>query len=171
MFMVVVKMTRPHQPLLMKETNMNLIEALSIHTEDIIAEAMKGVRRAHLEHYNVDDPETLAKLHKLLALCSECTEKRNVIPMVRYAQGIAKERFASGFGFAEVQTTYNTLEEAIWSVLSKKLPAEEFVNSIWLVSSILGMGKDAMARSYVELTSKKSVPSLNYDALFRNALG
>lgn len=43
----------------------------------------------------------------------------------------------------------------------------DLAEAIGLLSTVLGFGKDAFAREYVSLASKRHVPSLDLSALFR----
>jgi hypothetical protein len=86
--------------------------------------------------------------------------------MVAHADSIARERFNAGYDLWEVQTAFNVLEEAIWLRLMKELPPAELPEALGLVSTILGIGKDTLARRYVSLAAKTKVTSLNLQSLF-----
>ena len=93
-------------------------------------------------------------------------KERNLGPMIAHADTVARERFASGFDLWEVQTAFNVLEETIWQRILAEMPAGEFARALGLVSTILGAGKDALARRYVALATKTRAPSLNLQSLF-----
>ena len=86
--------------------------------------------------------------------------------MIGYAEQIARERFDNGFDIGEVQTAFNVLEESMWRRLAGVTPPSEIVESLGLLSTVLGVGKDAFARTYVSLASKQHVPSLDLRAMF-----
>jgi hypothetical protein len=91
--------------------------------------------------------------------------------MIAHAQTIARERFASGFDLSEVQTAFNVLEEAIWRRILEGLPPVDYGEALGLVSTLLGAGKDALARTYVTLASKTKAPSLQLQHLFAGTEG
>jgi hypothetical protein len=70
-----------------------------------------------------------------------------------------------------VQTAYNVLEEAIWLRILKDLQPAQYAEALGLVSTVLGAGKDALARTYVSLASKAKAPSLNLQSLFAGSGG
>ena len=76
---------------------------------------------------------------------------------------------SAGFGIAEVQSAFNVLEEAIWHLVLAELPADELLESAGLVGTILGAGKDVLARAWVSLATSQHVPSLDLTALFEGA--
>ena len=90
-------------------------------------------------------------------------------PICEYAQHVAEERFDAGFGIAEVQSAFNVLEEAIWHVVLAQLPADDLLEAAGLVGTILGAGRDALARTWVSLATSQHVPSLDLTALFEGA--
>jgi hypothetical protein len=53
-----------------------------------------------------------------------------------------------------VQTALNVLEEAIWKQITKLMSPAEQAEALGLISSILGSGKDILARTYVSLAGK-----------------
>ncbi len=84
---------------------------------------------------------------------------------------LAGERFEAGFDIAEVQTAFNVLEEAIWRTVLSRLRPEELVEAAAQVGTVLGVGKDVLARRWVSLASHRHVPSLDVRALFGGATG
>ena len=87
-------------------------------------------------------------------------------PMIAYAQSLAEERFEAGYDLVEVQTAFNALEEASWRRVLADLDPTEFADALGLVSTLLGAGKDALARRYVSLAADTHAPSLDVRALF-----
>jgi hypothetical protein len=90
-------------------------------------------------------------------------------PICEYAEEVAKERFSAGFEISEVQTAFNVLEEAIWHVVIGRLPTENLVEATGLIGTVLGAGKDTLARTWVSLATSQRVPSLDLAALFEGA--
>jgi hypothetical protein len=96
----------------------------------------------------------------------EAAASRDVTAIAEYAHAVAEERFSAGYDLAEVQAAFNVLEEATWAQALAALPAEELAETLGSVSTILGCGKDALARRYVSLAAQGHAPSLNRRALF-----
>lgn len=149
---------------------MDLVAVLSAAHDDCLQEAVDALGRAHLKHYEASDPElSRRRLDDLFDLVLECLAKRTLGPIWEYAQHIAEERFDAGFGIAEVQSGFNVLEEAIWHVVLAQLPADDLFEAAGLVGTILGAGKDTLARTWVSLATSQHVPSLDLTALFEGA--
>ena len=109
-------------------------------------------------------------MQRLFDLTRETMLTRNAEAMVGYAGRIAEERFTAGFDLLEVQTAFNVLEEAIWSRVLKAMDPAEFAQAIGLVSTVLGLGKDALARAYVSQAAQVKAPAIDYKALFRGTV-
>ncbi|HTR82654.1 MAG TPA: hypothetical protein VMM58_13575 [Bacteroidota bacterium] len=151
---------------------MNLAELLSTQSSEILSDAETGISRAHLTHYEKSGEEnTRQRLKALYGLAVRAVKEKNLGPMVAHAETVARERFEAGFDLSEVQTAFNVLEEAIWKRILKNLPAEQFAEALGLVSTVLGAGKDMLARTYVSLASKSKVPSLDLHSLFSGTGG
>jgi hypothetical protein len=87
--------------------------------------------------------------------------------VVKYSEQIAEARFSSGFGIGEVQAGFNVLEESMWHHIVAGVAKEELAESLGLLTTVLGVGKDALARTYVSLASHEHVSSLDLRALFQ----
>jgi hypothetical protein len=133
---------------------------------------MRAMDRAHLKHYEEAGKEHIrARLKALCVLCTRGVKERNLGPMIAHADEIARERFSAGYDLWEVQTAFNVLEEVIWTRIIKELPPADYAEALGLVSTILGTGKDTLARRYVSLASKSKAPSLDLKALFNGTGG
>jgi hypothetical protein len=150
---------------------MNVHELLDRQKEDIVHEALLALGRCHLAHYEAEG-EAVARerLRRLFDLTRETMLSRNAEAMTRYATEVAEERFTSGFDLLEVQTAFNVLEEAIWTRVLKGMEPRDFAESIGLVGTVLGLGKDALARKYVSLATQIKAPSIDYKALFKGTV-
>ena len=82
------------------------------------------------------------------------------------ASRIATERFEEGFDIGEVQAAFNALEQSIWRRVVAETPPEDLAEATGLVGTVLGYGKDVLARTYVSLASQRHVRSLDLSALF-----
>jgi len=69
--------------------------------------------------------------------------------VITYAGKLADKRFEAGYDLGEVQTAFNALEEASWQRALADLDPSELADALGLVGTLLGAGKDALARRYV----------------------
>jgi len=145
----------------------NLVRLLKEKNNEVIVEAMEAIKRSHLRHNGAERPKkTEQLLKKLYALTLKSVEEKNVAPMIEYIEKIPRERFSHGYDIYEVQSAINILEEIIWSQILSKLPPIAYADALGMISTILGIGKDTMARTYISLASKKMTPYINYKVLF-----
>ncbi len=134
----------------------------------VLDEAFAALESSHHAHYQAaGEPLTRQRLTDLFDLVITAIRDRDLAPIVSYSHGVAEERFNAGFDISEVQTAFNSLEEAMWRCLVADEPRSELAEAIGLLSTVLGAGKDALARSYVSLAGQRHVPSLDLSALFR----
>ena len=141
---------------------MSLVESLRDAQDEVLSEASQALQRAHLVHYEAAGAEE--SRHRLEDLYDLTLE-----PICRFAETVSRGRFEAGFDIAEVQTAFNVLEEAIWHVVVSRLPAEDLAEATGLVGTVIGAGKDTLARTWVSLAAKRHVASLDLSALFRGA--
>ena len=111
--------------------------------------------------------EVQRRLEALFDIVFDCLSERRLDRIVRYAEQIAHDRFNAGVGIGEVQTAFNVLEESMWHHIVAGVPNEELAESLGLLTTVLGVGKDALARTYVSLASHEHVSSLDLRALFQ----
>lgn len=138
----------------------------------IVDDADSALARVHARHYEAAGAaETRRRLETLFERLVEAAGSRDVTAMAEYAQAVAEERFSAGYDLAEVQTAFNTLEEATWAQALATVPAEDLAETLGAVSTILGCGKDALARRYVSLAAQGHAPSLDQRALFAGTDG
>ena len=134
---------------------MTLIELLEKSGDKVVSEAIEEMQRARLKHYQYGGPETTRnKMDTLYNQITQSVKEKNLIPIVSYIEKIAEARFESGFELQEVQTAINVLEEGIWKQILAELPNEDQPKALALVSSIIGSGKDTLARTYVILSKE-----------------
>ena len=151
---------------------MSVHSFLRDHGNWILEEATASVGRSRLRHYDADGAVRIRKrLEELLSLTALAVADRNLAPMVAHAQGIAQQRYEAGFDLWEVQTAFNVLEEVIWGRMLELLPPEEQGEALGLVATVLGAGKDALARTYVSLATRTRTPALDLHALFAGTEG
>jgi hypothetical protein len=134
----------------------------------IVDEAVGSLERSNLAHYQEVGPqERRRRLQSLLDLVLTSLRERDLVPIHHYAEQVARERFAAGVDIQEVQTAFNVLEEVLWRRVVAAVPPEQLADDIGLVATVLGAGKDSLARTYVALATRHHVPSLDLTALFR----
>jgi hypothetical protein len=108
-----------------------------------------------------------ARLQTLYGLMVQCIKDRDLAAMISYAENLAQERYTAGFDLHEIQAAFNVLEEAIWQQIIKECSPAQLAEALGLISTVHGIGKDALARKYVSLASQTKAPSLNLQALFK----
>jgi hypothetical protein len=147
---------------------MDLVERLRAESDELVDQATAKLGRASLTHYDAAGPgPTRARLDELFGLLLTCLSTRTLTPIVTHSQWIAEERFHAGFGLEEVQVAFNVLEETLWLRLVKEVPTAELAEDLGLVATVLGAGKDQLARTYVSLATHDKAPSMDLRALFR----
>jgi len=140
---------------------------LTDEREVILSAAEVALARAHAQHYEMaGTDEVQRRLGSLLDQLVVGVARRDLTPIVEYGQQLAEERFAAGYDLTEVQTALNALEEAAWIRVIDRLNAGDYAEALGLISTVLGAGKDALARRYVSLAANTHAPSLDLRALF-----
>lgn len=151
---------------------MNLIQLLQERSTEIVDAACQAMARSHAKNYEKAGAEHIhQRIKALYVLTMRAVKERNLGPMVAHVETVARERYNAGYDLWEVQTAFNVLEESIWARIIKELPPSEFGEALGLVSTVLGAGKDTLARRYVSLASKTKAPSLNLQSLFSGSDG
>ena len=151
---------------------MDINQLLHDQSNDILSDAEAAIARARLAHYEKSGSEhTHQRLKALYTLTARAVKEKNLGPMIAHAETIARERFEAGFDLSEVQTAFNVLEEAIWVRILKNISPNDLAEALGLISTVLGAGKDTLARTYVSLASKTKAPSLNLQSLFAGTQG
>lgn len=151
---------------------MDLYQFLHDRSAEIIAEAEQAMLRAHLRNYEKEGSEALhQRLKALFVLTTRGVKERNLGPMISHSDTVARERFSAGYDLWEVQTAFNVLEEILWHKILRELPPAEYAQALGLVSTVLGTGKDTLARVYVTLASKSRTPTLDLRSLFTGTEG
>jgi hypothetical protein len=133
----------------------------------VLDEALAAMRRARLGHYETLGAEVVrARLEALYDAVREAVRTRHLAPIEDLGEKIAIERHGGGYSLAEVQTAFNVLEEVVWRRILSRMEPSQLAEAIGLTSTILGIGKDALARKYVALATKGKVSSLDLKSLF-----
>ncbi|MEW6509523.1 MAG: hypothetical protein AB1428_01050 [Bacteroidota bacterium] len=141
-------------------------------TAEILADAAAAMSRSHLRNYEKAGTEHVhQRLKALYVLTTRAVKERNLGPMIAHADAVARERYEAGYDIWEVQTAFNVLEESIWMRIIKELPPADYAEALGLISTVLGTGKDALARRYVTLASRNKASSLDLHSLFTGLEG
>lgn len=150
----------------------DIVQFLDRERAGILSSAEDALHRVHARHYeSAGEPEVHRRLETLFQHLLEALAHRDLTPTVEYAEAVARERFEAGYDLSEVQTAFNALEEATWSRLLEALEPAQLAEALGSVSTVLGCGKDALARKYVSLAADAHAPSLNLRALFTGTDG
>lgn len=147
------------------------LDAILMKAEPVVLdEAYSALHRRHVTHYELaGEAFTRQALTDLFSLVVTTIRTRDLAAMSTYSDGIAVERFNDGYDISEVQMAFNSLEEAMWRRVVSAEPPDDIAEAIGLLSTVLGYGKDTVARKYLSLASKRHVPSLDLSALFAGA--
>jgi hypothetical protein len=145
----------------------NVEELLVSERTEVLDEAFAALSRSHHTHYeHAGETFTRDGLGDLFDLVVTALHDRELAPVGAFCEDLAAQRFSAGFDFTEVQTAFNTLEEAVWKRVAAGVPAADLAEAIGLVSTILGYAKDSLARRYVSLATERRVPTLDLSELF-----
>ncbi len=151
---------------------MDTVEFLESERGAIIDAAQAGLGRMPVQHFrSAGEQEVNRRLEALFDHLLDGLARRDLTAMVEYAEAVAVERFDAGYDLQEVQTAFNTLEEATWARALDRLEPAQLAEALGSVSTVLGCGKDALARKYVSLAAETHAPSLDLRALFTGTEG
>ena len=146
---------------------MDVADLLENARAQVLDEAFAALESSHIAHYEAaGEPLTRQRLSDLHDLVVAAIRQRDLTEVTAYSHQVAEDRFHAGFDISEVQTAFNSLEEAMWRRLVADEPQTELAEAIGLMSTVLGAGKDALARTYVSLAGHRKVTSLDLSALF-----
>ena len=143
---------------------MNTAELLERERDHIVEAAVTAIRQTHLVHYERSGSDEVRR--RVEVLLQQAVAHHDLHPMVEYASSLADTRFNAGFDLSEVQTAINAVEEAAWAAILASVPPEQLGESLGLVTTVLGEGKDALARTYVSLAIRARAPAVDLTALF-----
>lgn len=150
--------------------HMTLLQLLEDHAAEIVDEALVGAQRRDLQHYHESGTElTRQRLQELFDLVMVSLRSNSAAPVHQHAEKIAEERFRTGFGLGEVQTAFNLLEESLWNCVMRDLPPVQLGAALADISTVLGTGKDALARTWVELATRTGSPTLHLENIHKGS--
>jgi hypothetical protein len=145
-----------------------LVDILELSDDGILDDAVAALERSHETHYEAAGADVArARLATMLGLIRTCIDTHDLMPMIDHATLVADERFEAGFDIREVQRAFHVLEEAIWDRVIASTPPDRLAQALGMVGTVLGAGRDALARTYVSRASRHHVSTLDLSALFR----
>jgi methylmalonyl-CoA decarboxylase len=97
-------------------------------------------------------------MEHLFELIQRCVHEGHCEPIIGPSQQMAADRFAAGIEIAEIQAAFTVLENVLWRHLADAVSADQRLETLRLVTVILGAGRDSMARTYVSLASHAGHP-------------
>lgn len=124
-------------------------------------------------HYRDTPPDELrARCDRLVAAFLESLRRTGPEPFVGHVRAIVRERLAEGFQLREVQQALSSLEEQVWPVVAGAGgETATVVKRLALVTSIVGRGKDELARAFIDQLeqcgARVSQLQRRLDALFK----
>ncbi len=130
---------------------MDLVELLERFDREILDNVVSTLSKYRLKHYDGDVKQLHSKMALLYDYAVKGVKEHNVMPMVSYVEKMAEKRFMSGFDLQEVQTAFNVLEEVIWKYILENVAAGAQAEDLGMISSIIGSGKDTLARTFLKL--------------------
>jgi methylmalonyl-CoA decarboxylase len=141
-----------------QETEVPVVETSAVlaNAEDrVVEEAAAALERRHQAHHHAVSPEEHRRnVRDLFELVVQCVHEGRAEPIIASSQQIAANRFEAGFDIAEIQGTFNVLEEVLWRHVASTLAGDQRIEALGLVNTILGAGRDALAQTYVALASR-----------------
>ena len=151
---------------------MSVDVVLTNSATEIVDEALNELHPQAYPHYSALG-ETVVRqyLTDLFDLVVQGVTNREAVHLVQHAEKIAEDRFHAGFDLGEVQASFNALEQAMWRRIVAVEDGAELLTSVGMLSSILGAGKDALARVYVHLASYRHAPHVDVAALYGGTEG
>ena len=123
----------------------------------VVNEAAAALERHHQANASSPD-ERRSYLRGLFELVVQCAHEGHAEPIIASSEQLAADRFVAGFDISEIQGTFNALEEVLWSHIASTFAGDQRIEALRLVNSILGAGKDALARTYVAQASRGGSP-------------
>ncbi|MGD0982913.1 MAG: methylmalonyl-CoA decarboxylase [Acidimicrobiales bacterium] len=124
--------------------------------ERVVDEAVAELERRHTSDQTSGPEMRRRHLRDLFRIVVRCVHDGAVEPIIASSQQLAADRFAVGFDISEVQGEFNVLEEVLWREVAATLAGDQRIEVLELLNTILGAGRDALARTYVALAGGSS---------------
>ena len=125
----------------------------------VVSEVVASLQRRDQAHHDASSPEQRrCDVRHLFELVLRCVHEGSAESIITPSEQIAADRFAAGADLAEVQAAFNSLAEVLWRHVAGALAGDQRVEALSLVNTVLGTGKDTLARTYVALASRAGSP-------------
>jgi methylmalonyl-CoA decarboxylase len=125
----------------------------------VVGEAVAALERRHQAHYQVSSPQERRRyMRDLFELVVQCVHEGDAEPIIVASRQIAADRFEAGFGIAQIQGTFDVLADVLWRHIASTLAGDQRIETLRLVNTILGAGKDTLAQTYVDRASRGRSP-------------
>ena len=142
-----------------------LVNVLSERRERIITAALGTFDHRPGRYGELPVGELRERFARLFDQVLSVVADRNAIPALRYADELARARFAGGYPLFDLQAASNALEEAIWQQIVAASDARDVAEMLAAVTSAFAFVKDEIARAYVELAADAQASTVDLDAL------
>jgi methylmalonyl-CoA decarboxylase len=110
-------------------------------------------QRDQARHRSAGPDGRRREVRQLFRLVLRCVRAGRAGPIVKPCEQIAAHCYAAGIDLSEGQGAFNVLAEVAWRHLAGALAGDQLVEALGLLNTIVGAGKDAMARTYVALAT------------------
>ena len=130
---------------------METSEVLASAEGRVVDQAVAELQQRHSRDQATSPEASRGHLRDLFGVIVRCVRDENVEPIVTSSHALAADRFAAGFDIGEVQGEFNVLEEALWREIADSLSDDQRIEALELLNTVLGAGRDALARTYVAL--------------------
>ena len=97
-------------------------------------------------------------VQELFGFVVQCVHEGDAELVIAWSQRVAADRFVAGFDIAEIQGEFNVLGEVLSRHLVDALAGGQLIEALGLVNTVLGAGKDALARAYMALAIQGRTP-------------
>ena len=125
----------------------------------VVGEAVAALERRDQAHRRAASAADRRRyVGDLFGVVVQCVRESGTEPIIASSRQVAADRFAAGFDIAEIQGEFSVLEEVLWRHVVDALEADQRIEAQRLVSTILGAGSDAVARTYVVLAGQSGSP-------------
>ena len=125
----------------------------------MVSEAVAAIERRDQAHRQAASAADRRRyVWDLFGVVVQCVREGATEPIIASSRRVAADRFAAGFDIAEIQGEFSVLEEVLWRHVVDALAVNQRIEAQRLVSTILGAGSDAVARTYVVLAGQSGSP-------------
>ena len=135
---------------------METSEVLAKAQDRLVDQAVSELEQRHSHDTTAGPDARRGHLRDLFELVVTCVREGEVGPIIDSSQRLAADRYAAGFDIGEVQGEFNVLEEVLWREMADSLRGDQRIEGLELLNTILGSGRDALARTYVALAGDEN---------------